>query len=231
MGAYFDDTFSVCPKIEIAENEVRSLAVRVIVESLEGVFEGSTPVFAVDRGVGLHGDEIGGVVEQVDVDQVENGALERPARPHEPFSGPFALQSEVRARRVGDFWSTNLGEKILGEFGFLFGDHSLDVARIDLLAFHRYEFEIVEIPNEHVLERLVNEIEITQSLKPLALKMQFRCGRAYNSEIFGRTVILVQKYPDFVKQSQLVARHEQLDEMLDVFHAVLVVFSADFLAV
>jgi hypothetical protein len=194
---FFDDTFSVCPKIEIAENKVRSLAVRVIVESLEGVFEGSTPVFAVDRGVGLHGDEIGGVVEQVDVDQVENGALERPARPHEPFSGPFAL-----------------GEKILGEFGFLFGDHSLDVARIDLLAFHRYEFEIVEIPNEHVLERLVNEIEITQS-----------------SEIFGRTVILVQKYPDFVKQSQLVARHEQLDEMLDVFHAVLVVFSADFLAV
>jgi hypothetical protein len=200
LGAYFDDTFSVCPKIEIAENEVRSLAVRVIVESLEGVFEGSTPVFAVDRGVGLHGDEIGGVVEQVDVDQVENGALERPARPHEPLSGPFALQSEVRARRVGDFWS-------------------------------RYEFEIVEIPNEHVLERLVNEIEITQSLKPSALKMQFRCGRAYNSEIFGRTVILVQKYPDFVKQSQLVARHEQLDEMLDVFHAVLVVFSADFLAV
>lgn len=32
-------------------------------KSLKGMFESPTPVFAINRGVTLHGDKIGGIME------------------------------------------------------------------------------------------------------------------------------------------------------------------------
>lgn len=53
----------------------------------------------------------------------------------------------------------------------------------------------------------------------------------YYREILRGTVVLVEEHPDLVEEPQFVAGHQEVEEQLHVFHALLVVLATDLLAV
>ena len=93
------------------------------VDAVEGVVEGLAPVVAVDgRSLARQRDEVGGVVKEVDVDEVEGRVVDPPARAQCALAGP-ARAGEVAERKL-----VLLDERVrrrvvvkVGEVGVRFG--------------------------------------------------------------------------------------------------------------
>lgn len=117
-------------------------------ESLESVQQRPPPALAVDWGISLAGGKIAGVVEQMNVDQIEGRAIDDPPGPEEPLPTPLALR-----------------EELLGELWLLFDSHRLDVARVNVLAIDDLKFVRQKIPNFDVRNGVVNEVQVAERLE------------------------------------------------------------------
>lgn len=117
-------------------------------ETLERVQQRPPPALAVHRGICFAGGEVAGVVEQVDVDQVEGRAVDDPPRSEEALSTPLALR-----------------EELLRKLWLLLDSHRLDVACVDVFAVDDLKFVRQKIPNFDVRDGVVNEIQVAERLE------------------------------------------------------------------
>ena len=72
VGQFVDDLRAGEAEVEVAEDEVGSRLEVVVVEPVQRVLKGSTAMVGVERGrARFHRHQVGGVVEEVNIDEIE----------------------------------------------------------------------------------------------------------------------------------------------------------------
>ena len=132
------DAFAFESEVKVAEDKERNrLVFAVVMKSIEGVLKSSSSGLAITRrliGRPQHGDDVAGVVEQVDVDEVDGRFAESPSRPQIAFSRPTTFGEEAEREFVSIDEAVGfdgLGvEAVLDGDDVFFGGHAAELFRL-----------------------------------------------------------------------------------------------------